>query len=113
MRQLIQKPIVGNVNLGKIKNATIECSYGEIKIEEVLNKCEIEADCGNVDIDRLWINENSSIKAELGNIDINETSDIYIDANVDLGKTNIGKNNRSSNIVLKLVCDCGNINVRN
>lgn len=103
----------GNVNLGKVKNAIIKCDFGNIEVKEVLNKCEIDADCGNIKIDKISIKENSSIKADLGNIDINNTNDIYIDANVDLGKTNINNNNRQSNITLKINCDCGNVTINN
>lgn len=103
----------GDVEVGKIKNATIKCNYGNIEVKEILNKCEIKADCGNINIDRISIQENSSIKANLGNVDINSTNDIYIEADVDLGKTNIANNNRNSNITLEIKCDCGNITINN
>lgn len=101
----------GNVELGKVKNATIKCDYGNIEIEELLNKCDIKADCGNIEIGKMSIMEDSSIKSDLGNIEIGEINDIYIEADVDLGKININKNNRNSDITLKINCDCGNINV--
>ena len=103
----------GNVEIGKIRNATIKCDYGNIEIKEIMNKCDIKADCGNIQIDTISIKENSSIKADLGNIDINNTNDIYIDADVDLGKTNINKNNRNANVTLKVNCDCGNVTINN
>ena len=76
-----------------------------------MNKCNIKADCGNIQVDTISIKENSSIKADLGNIDIKNTNDIYIDADVDLGKTNINKNNRNAEITLKINCDCGNVTI--
>ena len=103
----------GNVELGKIKNAFIKCDYGNIEVEQILNKCNIKADCGNVEIDTISIIENSNIKSDCGNIEINNTNDIYIDAEVDLGKTKINKNNRNAEIVLKTECDCGNITINN
>ena len=99
--------------LGKIKNAVLKCDYGNIDIKEILNKCDIEADCGNVKIDTLSIKEDSSIKADLGNVDINNANDIYIDANVDLGSANINKNNRNAEITLKVHCNCGNVTINN
>ena len=36
---------------------------------------------------------------------------INIESKVNLGKANISKNNRNSEITLQLECDCGNINV--
>ena len=101
----------GNVEIGKIKNANIKCDLGNIKVEEILNKCDIKVDSGNVEIQKLIINENSKIKADLGNIDIKETNEVYIESKVNLGKANISKNNRNSEITLQLECDCGNINV--
>ncbi len=102
----------GNVEIGKVKNATIKCDYGNVEAKEILNKCDIKANCGNISIDRISIQEDSSIKADLGNIDINNTNDIYIEANVDLGKTNIANSNRNSNVTLKVKCDCGNVTIK-
>ena len=101
----------GDVKLGKIKNANVKCDLGDTEIKEILNKCDIKADCGNVEIDTISIQEDSTIKADLGNVDINKTNDIYIESEVDLGKTNISQNNRNSEITLKINCDCGNVTV--
>lgn len=101
----------GDVKIGAIRNAKVKCDCGNIEIKEISNKCDIKADCGNIKIDTISIKENSTIKADLGNVDINKTNDIYIDADVDLGKTNIAKNNRNSQITLQIDCDCGNIKI--
>lgn len=103
----------GDIKLGKIKNATIKCDYGNVEIDEILNQCDIKSDCGNIDINQISIKEDSTIISNLGNIEINNTNDIYIDANVDLGKVNINNNNRNSNVTLKINSDCGNITVNN
>lgn len=101
----------GNVEAGSIKNAIIKCDCGNIEVKEILNKCELKADCGNIEVDTLSIKENSSIKADLGNISINKANDIYIEAKVDLGHCNISHNNRQSNVILTVKCDCGNVNI--
>ena len=101
----------GNVKLGKVRNANVKCDLGDTEIKEILNKCDIKVDCGNVEIDTISIQEDSTIKADLGNVDINKTNDIYIESEVDLGKTNISQNNRNSEITLKINCDCGNVTV--
>lgn len=102
----------GDVKIGKVKEAIIKCGYGNIEVNEILNKCDIKADCGNIEINQISIQENSVIEANLGNIDINNTNDIYIEANVNLGKNNINYNHRNSNITLKIDCNCGNVNVQ-
>lgn len=101
----------GNVEVGKVKNATIKCDLGKVELDEVLNKCDIEIDSGNVEIMKLFINEDSKIKCDLGNINIKEINDIYIESNMDLGQTNINGSNRNADVTLRLECDCGNINV--
>lgn len=103
----------GEVELGKIKNATVKCDYGNVEIKEILNQCNIKSDCGNININQISIKEDSTIISNLGNIDINNTNDIYIEANVDLGKVNINNNNRSSDITLEINSDCGNITISN
>lgn len=101
----------GNVEIGKANNVNIKCDLGNVKAGEILNKCTVRIDSGNAEFEKLTLNENSKIQVDLGNIEIEETNDICIQANVDLGKTNISKNSRNSEIVLNLDCDCGNINV--
>ena len=101
----------GNVKLGKIRNVTVKCDLGNTEIKEIFNKCNIKVDCGNVEIDTISIQEDSIIKSDLGNVDINKTNDIYIESEVDLGKTNTSQNNRISEITLKIICDCGNVTV--
>ncbi|MBQ2937858.1 MAG: DUF4097 family beta strand repeat protein [Clostridia bacterium] len=101
----------GNVKLGKVKNTSIENSYGNVEIAEILNKFTIESDCGNIKIDKVQITENSYIKSDYGNVKIKETNDIYIDAKTDLGDVNVNTNNRHSEITLKIEGDCGDIKV--
>lgn len=101
----------GNVEIGKIKNAVIKCDYGNIEIEKISNKCTIEADCGNIEINSVDLKENSSITSDYGNIEIKEKNDIYVDAKVDLGQIKIDNNNRHAEIILDIDADCGDIKV--
>ncbi len=103
----------GDVTLGKVKNAKVKCDYGNIAIKEILNRCDLKANCGNIEVDKISIKEDSTIKADLGNVEINDTNDVYIDADVDLGKTQINQNNRNAQVTLKINCDCGNVTVNN
>lgn len=99
----------GNVKLGKVKNIEVDNNYGNVKIEEVLNKLKINTDCGDVKIEKIDLKENSSIKCDLGDVKIKEKNDIYIDANVDLGDCKVNDNNRHSEITLKIDMSCGDI----
>lgn len=101
----------GNVKIKKAKNANIKCNLGDVKAEEILNKCNIEADAGNVKIEKLTLSEDSKIKVDLGDVTIDEINEVYIEADTDLGKTNINQNHRNSETTLKINVDCGNISV--
>lgn len=101
----------GNIEIAKVKNATIKCDYGNVEIGTILNKCDIKSDCGNIEIEEAILKENSMIKSDLGNIEIKKINDIYVDADVDLGNSNIKQNNRVSDITLKIEADCGNITI--
>lgn len=101
----------GNIKVGKVKTLEAKCDLGNVKAENILNKCNIKVNCGDVKIEELQIQENSSIKCDLGNVKIRKINDIYVDANVDLGSTKLGKNNRQSEITLKVEVDCGDLKI--
>lgn len=101
----------GDIDIQTIKNATIKSSYGNIKANTILNKCNIDLSCGDVKIQNLEINENSLIKNDLGDIKIENTNDIFIDAKVDLGDIKIDRNNRTAETVLQVENSCGDIKI--
>lgn len=101
----------GDIELGKVKNITIDSKYGDTDINTILNKCNLESDCGDININKAEIREDSSIESNLGDIKISETNDIYVDAKTDLGDTKVNTNNRHSEITLKIQNDCGDIKV--
>lgn len=101
----------GDINIASVKNAKVENCYGDIKIGTVTNKCEISNNCGSIKIQNLDIKENSTIESDLGDIKVEKTSDIFIDAKTDLGDTKVNQNNRYSEITLKCKNSCGDIKV--
>lgn len=105
------KASCGDIDLQKAKNAEIECNYGDITIQTILNKLEIEADCGNIKIENLRIQEDSNIKCDYGDIEIQNTNPIYMEADVDLGDIKIKENDRTSPITLKVKVDCGDVKI--
>lgn len=103
----------GDIVVGKVKNANIENDYGDIKIDTILNKCEIKNDCGDIKIKNLQIQEYSNIETSLGDVKIENTNEIFIDAKTDLGDLKINNNYRHSETMLKIKNDCGDIKVEN
>lgn len=103
----------GDITLGKVKNVLAKNDYGDVKIESILNKAEIELSCGDVKINAMEIAENSSIVNNFGDIKIGTTNEVYIEAKTDLGDVKVNKNYRQAEVTLKLVNDCGDIKVEN
>lgn len=102
----------GDVELGKVKNITVTNNLGDVKIGNVLNKCNIESNCGDVKINNAEINEDSFIELDLGDVKIANINDVFVDAKTSLGDTKVDSNNRHSEITLKIKNSCGDIKVR-
>lgn len=106
------KASCGNVEIGTINDVKIKNKYGDISVKNINNYMNIEADCGDIEIENVNINKNSYIKNSLGNIEISHTNDIHIDAKTNLGETSVNDNYKSD-IILKIKNDCGDIEVNN
>lgn len=103
----------GDVEVDTIKNVEINSNYGDIEINEVTNYLKLSTNAGDIDIDKLNINEDSTIKNNFGDIQIGNTNEIYIDAEVDFGSVKIDNNYRDSKITLRIENNMGSIKVRN
>lgn len=103
----------GDIDLGTFSYAEVENNYGDINIKEILSSFNIEADCGDIEIRRLNIDESSSIKNSLGDVEIGNTNEIRIDAHTSLGDVEIKNNNHKSDVVLSIDNSCGDITVNN
>lgn len=103
----------GDIDVGKVKNITLRNDYGDTDIDSVLNKLDIETNCGDLDIEHLDLKENSTIRCDLGDVSIGSTNDIFIDTSVDLGNSKVKNNNRYAEVTLKIEMDCGDIEVEN
>lgn len=101
----------GDVEIDEIKNVSVDSALGDVKIKSIYNKCKIESDCGDVKIEDVQIKENSSIKSDLGDVKIDKINDIYVDAETDLGEVEIENNNRKSEVILEIECDCGDVKI--
>lgn len=106
------KESCGDVKIGTVNDLTVENKYGDIDIKNVNNYMDIKDDCGDIEIDNVSINKNSYIKNSLGNIEINSTNDIHINAKTSLGDTEV-RNNYQSDTVLTIKNNCGDIEVNN
>lgn len=103
----------GNIEIDTIYDAKVENQYGNIEIKNVLNYLDISNDCGDIEIDNLVLNKDSKITDDLGNIEIGNTNEIYIDAETDLGNVDIKNNYPKSKVTLTIKNNCGDIEIEN
>lgn len=103
----------GDIEIGTVNDIKVENSYGDININKVLNYLEVNDDCGDIEIDEIILNEDSTINNNLGDIKINDTNQIYIDAKISLGDIKINNNYNKSDVTLKIKNDCGDITINN
>ena len=82
---------VGDIYVDGIKDGTVDLNVGSVKIKKLYSNCNINIDAGNVTIE--------------------ETNDIKIEGKVDLGRSNIEKNNEEALNTLKIEVRAGNIDV--
>ena len=106
------KSSCGDIEIGTVNDAKVKNNYGDITIRNINNYMNIEADCGDIEIENVNINKNSYIKNSLGNIEIAHTNDIHIDAKTDLGDTSVNDNYKAD-ITLTIKNNCGDIEVNN
>ena len=102
----------GNINVSKIPDLKLETDAGNINVKEITKKCNITTDAGNIHISKLFVTETSTIDADMGNINIEETNDAYIEAKNSLGNVNVRNNTKDSNVKVYIKTDLGNIHVK-
>lgn len=109
--ELEVKASAGDIKIDEAKNITAINNLGDIEIKKALDYINLSVDCGNVEIDELFLTQNSSIENNLGDIEINHTNEIYIDAKTDLGSVDVKNNMPSSSVRLGIKNNCGDIEV--
>lgn len=112
--------VSGDVKINSVNNLDVKTTSGDIEISRLENSIKAETISGEIDINNLNLGRNSSIKTTSGDIDINTCNDnygnscneIYFDTTTRSGDVNIAKNNRYSDITLKITTVSGDIDVR-
>ena len=107
------KTTSGDVELGSANTLSINTKSGDMDITSVNSKLTIEAISGDVNINTLNLDKDSSIKVTSGDVTIGKTNDIYIDTSVVSGDVKVNTNNRHAKHELKIKTTSGDITVRN
>lgn len=102
----------GDVSLKAVSNIDISTSSGDIEIYQINKESKINSSSGDICIDILNIEENSSITSTSGDVTIRKNqSDCYIETDTEHGDVEVNKNDRKSDIVLKIKTTSGDISV--
>ena len=101
----------GDVKIGTIKNLEVENEYGDISIQNVTEYLKLNNDMGDININKLNIEEDSFITLEHGDIKIDDINQIYVDAKTDHGDVDIKVNYEQANIVLSIYNEMGDIKI--
>lgn len=102
----------GDISLGWVRNAEISCTTGDITIQDIKEKFNIITTTGDVRIQNININEDSTIATTTGDVRVvNNRSNVYVDANTRTGDINLNDNNRHSDITLNVKTTTGDINI--
>lgn len=102
---------VGDLEVDKIKNVIAKSDVGDIKIENIYEYVKIKTNVGDVRIENLNITKDSEIDSEIGDVKIENINDIYVDAKASVGDVKVNKNDRKSEITLKITSSVGDIKV--
>lgn len=105
------KEAAGDIKIDKVNSIDIKNNFGDTKITEVNEYIKIDADAGDVRINTLNITKNSFIEMNAGDVRIENTNDIYVDAETDVGSAKVNNNNRNAEITLKIENNVGDIKV--
>lgn len=103
----------GDVEIGIVEDVIVHNSLGDIRVDEVTNYLNLTNNCGDIKVKKLNINKDSFINSDLGDVKINNTNEIYIDAKTSLGDVKIDNNYNKSDITLKITNNLGDIKVDN
>ena len=107
------KSNAGDVTITESNKITAKLDYGDIEIDKVNEYLDIKNSCGDIKVNSLNLEKDSTIHNNLGDIKIGTTNKIYIDAKTELGDVKINNNYNDSDITLTIKNDCGSIKVNN
>ena len=103
----------GDIKVSSANNLFINTKTGDIKVGSVNGNITASTSTGDVYVEKLVINKNSSLNSNVGDITVNSTNEIYIDAKTNTGDTDINNNYKDAKYELKVKTNTGDIEVNN
>ena len=102
---------MGDVSVGEVCDLTVKSDLGDIEVTNITEKVSIDTDMGNVFIEELNLIQDAKIILSLGDLEISNVTNGYVDATTDLGDIDIKNNNREATYVLTVESDMGDVNI--
>lgn len=102
---------MGDIIIGSVSDLKVTQDMGDLEADIISSKLLIENDMGNVVLKNVSLEYNSKITSNLGDVEIENISNAYVDAKVDLGDVEIRDNNRKASYTLIIKSDMGDITV--
>lgn len=102
---------MGDVSVGEVCDLTVKSDLSDIEVTNITEKVSIDIDMGNVFIEELNLIQDAKIILSLGDLEISNVTNGYVDATTDLGDIDIKNNNREATYVLTVESDMGDVNI--
>ena len=102
-----------NIKIDNVDDLSIDSEFGNIEVESINKKLKLNVENGDITINNLTVDTNSSIKANYSKIKIGKTNEIKIKTKTDRGESKVKNNYKNSEIVLDVYNEKGDITIEN
>lgn len=90
----------GDINIDNVTDLQGSATSGDVTINELTNKVNFSTTSGEINLKKMNINEDSSLSATSGNINIGLEKEIFIDAKTKSGDIDINNTNNSPSLTI-------------
>lgn len=101
----------GDIELQDSSDIEVVSVSGDIDINNVTNKINLETTSGDIDIKNIIISENSIIRTVSGDVEIEKIDNINIKPSTRSGSVEINNNYPNTNLILNIITRSGDIEV--
>ena len=98
------------LSLISIEKGAVSSTSGNIEINQITNRINAKTTSGDITIESLSMNEDSTLEATSENIEANLEKEVFIDATTRSGDIDI--NNTNANLVLTITTTSGDIKAK-
>ena len=102
-----------NIRIKEVNTCKIINDLGNIKIDKINEYINIKNKTGNINIKDIILTTKSYINNGYGNINIERTSNVEVQAKTELGKNIINNKKEDNQVLLNINNKCGDIEVEN